>query len=67
MLARVVESAAVGMLVSEMSGRMVFANKAFTTLLGHQIDPDRAQNILDIIHPDDTAMARLQLRRLMRG
>ena len=67
MLARVVENAAVGMVMSEMSGRMVYANKAFTALLGFQIDDSGEQNILDIMHPDDTAIARLQLQRLMRN
>ncbi|SEQ55397.1 PAS domain S-box-containing protein/diguanylate cyclase (GGDEF) domain-containing protein [Devosia sp. YR412] len=67
MLTRVVENAAVGMVLSEMSGRMVYANKAFTSLLGHQIDPAAGQNILDIMHPNDVAVARLQLQRLMRN
>ena len=67
MLARVVENAAVGMVVSEMSGRMVYANKAFTSLLGYRIDEYGAQDVLDIMHPDDVALARLQLQRLMRG
>ena len=67
MLARIVETAAVGMVVSEMDGSMVYANRAFTALLGHTIVADDKPNILDIIHPDDTATARLQLRRLMRG
>lgn len=66
MLAGVVENAAVGMVVSEMSGRMVYANRAFSALLGYQIEDDGRQNILDIMHPDDTGIARLQLQRLMR-
>jgi len=67
MLADVVDKAAVGMVVSEMSGEIVYGNQAFTGLLGHYINETRTLNILDIIHPDDQATGRLQLRRLMRN
>ena len=67
MLTRMVDNAAVGMVVCELRGQLIYANRAFTALLGHKLDQDGEQNILDIIHPDDAAMARLQLVRLMRG
>lgn len=67
LLSRIVDNAAVGMVLSEMDGNLVYANRAFTTLLGHKVEPGQRQSILDIIHPDDTATARLQLKRLMRG
>ena len=43
MLAKIVDNAAVGMVVSEMDGRMVYANRAFVELLGHRIDVVRTQ------------------------
>ncbi len=67
MLARIVDNAAVGMVVSEMDGRMVYANRAFVELLGHSVDEDAGDNILDLIHDDDSAAARQRLSLLMRG
>ncbi|WEK03537.1 MAG: PAS domain S-box protein [Candidatus Devosia phytovorans] len=67
MLARIVDTAAVGMVVSRMSGRMVYGNRAFTALLGQEIVEGGTHNILDVIHADDRAIARLQLLRLMAG
>jgi len=67
MLARIVETAAVGMVVSRMSGRMVYGNRAFTTLLGHVIVDGGQHNILEVIHADDRTIAQLQLKRLMAG
>jgi diguanylate cyclase (GGDEF)-like protein/PAS domain S-box-containing protein len=66
MLARIVENAAVGMVVSDMDGRMVYANAAFMALLGHGIDAG-GSNLFDLIHPDDSAAARQRLTLLMRG
>ena len=67
MLAKIVDNAAVGMVVSEMDGRMVYANRAFVDLLGHGIDETAQDNILDLIHDDDSAAARQRLGLLMRG
>src|SRR5215217_401128 len=67
MLAQIVDSAAVGMVVSEMDGRMAYANRAFVDLLGRGADADSTDRILDLIHPDDSAAARQRLQRLMRG
>ncbi|HEY8576069.1 MAG TPA: PAS domain S-box protein [Devosia sp.] len=67
LLARIVDSAAVGMIVSDMSGRVVYINRALTALLGHTAEDAAGKSVLDIIHKDDTATARLQLRRLMRN
>ena len=67
MLAKIVDNAAVGMVVSEMDGRMVYANRAFVDLLGHRIDETGQNNILDLIHEDDSAAARQRLGLLMRG
>lgn len=67
MLARIVDTAAVSMVVSRMSGRMVYGNRAFNTLLGHTIVEGGDHNILDVIHEDERVVARLQLQRLMAG
>ena len=67
MLARIIDRAAVGMVVSEMGGNIIYGNRAFSGLLGHKLDAATQLNILDIIHPDDRAAGRLQLRRLMRN
>lgn len=66
LLARVVEQAAVGMVISDMAGDIAYANRAFTRLLGHEVSPQRRLNVIDIIHSDDQSAARLQLQRLMR-
>jgi diguanylate cyclase (GGDEF)-like protein/PAS domain S-box-containing protein len=66
MLAKLVENAAVGMVVSEMDGRMVYANAAFAALLGRGID-EADSDLFALIHPDDSAAARQRLTRLMRG
>ena len=67
MLAKIVDNAAVGMVVSEMDGRMVYANRAFVDLLGHRIDETAQNSIFELVHTDDSAAARQQLSRLMRG
>ena len=67
MLAKIVDNAAVGMVVSEMDGRMVYANRAFVDLLGRSVDETSNDGILELIHADDSAAARQRLQRLMRG
>ena len=67
MLAKIVDNAAVGMVVSEMDGRMVYANRAFVDLLGHRVDETGSDNILELIHAEDAAAARQRLGLLMRG
>ena len=67
MLAKIVDNAAVGMVVSEMDGRMVYANRAFIDLLGRGVDENAGDSILELIHDDDSAAARQRLLRLMRG
>lgn len=67
MLARIVDNAAVGMVVSDMGGRLVYANRAFREMLGYAADDDGTRGILDLVHDDDSAAAKLRLQRLMRG
>lgn len=67
MLARIVESAAIGMVVADMDGHLVYGNRAFADMLGYRITPQSAIAVTDLIHPDDSAAARQHLQRLMRG
>jgi diguanylate cyclase (GGDEF)-like protein/PAS domain S-box-containing protein len=66
MLVKLVDSAAVGMVVSDMDGHMVYANAAFAALLGRRVD-DADSDLFGLIHPDDSAAARQRLTLLMRG
>tara|TARA_R110002124_G_scaffold63783_5_gene174705 strand:- start:1334 stop:3031 length:1698 start_codon:yes stop_codon:yes gene_type:complete len=65
MLSRIVESAAVGMVVSDTDGCLVYANRAFERMLGY--GPDEARTILDLMHPDDDAAGGQHVQRLLRG
>lgn len=67
MLAKIVDNAAVGMVVSEMDGRMVYANRAFGELMGRGVDEAANDSIFALIHSDDSTAARQRLQRLMRG
>lgn len=67
MLARIVDNAAVGMVVCDMSGRLVYANRAFRGMLGHGAIEGSEIGILDLVHEDDSAAARQRLQLLMRG
>lgn len=64
MLARIVDMAAVGMVVADMDGRLVYANRAFDELLER---PIAGTTLLDLVHGQDNAAAGLKLQRLMRG
>jgi len=66
-LARILDSAAVGMAVSAMDGTIAYVNPAFAALLGRTVAGLTNTDILDLIHPEDNAAARLQLARLLRG
>jgi len=66
MLARIVEDAAVGMVVSDVEGRIVYTNAAFRALLGGGAD-HADSDLFALIHPDDSAAARQRLTLLMRG
>ena len=67
MLARILDRASVGMVVSEIDGRMLYANQAFKALLGHDIDEAAGASLLSLIHAEDNAAAPQRLQRLMRG
>jgi diguanylate cyclase (GGDEF)-like protein/PAS domain S-box-containing protein len=64
-LARVLDSAALGMLVCGLDGQIVYTNHAMSELLGQDIET--GTNLLELIHRDDSGAGHLQLQRLMRG
>lgn len=67
MLARIVDNAAVGMLVSDMEGRLLYANRALGAMLGHSAEAGGGLGLLDLVHEEDRPTAPLRLMRLMRG
>jgi len=66
-LARLLDAAPLGMLVAARDGEALYANRAFTALMGYALTPETRLNLMDLVHPDDSAAARLQLQRLARG
>lgn len=65
MLIRIVDCAAVGMVVCDMAGSLVYANQAFHDILGHGAEVP--SGILDLVHAEDESAGRQHLQRLMRG
>ena len=65
MLLRIVDHAAVGMVVCEMSGQIVYANQAFGSILGY--DASGAGTISGLLHADDDSAGPQHLQRLLRG
>ena len=59
------------MCVSGVSGRYVFANRAYAALLGRELDEllqcDPYQVWLDVTHPDDLDVEREAIERVARG
>jgi PAS domain S-box-containing protein len=55
------------MQVSDATGKLHAVNRAWTTLLGWPEDKLLAMNMIDLVHPDDAAAARDEVRRLKRG
>ncbi len=54
------------MLVATMDGNVIYANQAFSNLMGHELTADKALNVSNLIHPDDNAAARQHFDRLKR-
>jgi diguanylate cyclase (GGDEF)-like protein/PAS domain S-box-containing protein len=67
MLAKIIDNAAIGMVIAGMDGRLHYGNRAFTEMLGYDAEAYQDLNIVDLVHADDTGVARLHLSRLMRG
>ncbi|WP_299745460.1 PAS domain S-box protein [Devosia sp.] len=66
-LAKIVDNAAIGMVIAGMDGHLRYGNRAFIEMLGYGAEAYQGLSILDLVHEDDTGAARLQLDRLTRG
>ncbi len=53
--------------VTDMDGRFLLANPAFTKALGWSADELSATSLQDLVHPDDRESTALELRRLGSG
>ena len=66
-LAKIVDNAAIGMVIAGMDGQLRYGNRAFVDMLGYDADVYPDLSIHDLVHEDDSGVARLQLDRLTRG
>jgi diguanylate cyclase (GGDEF)-like protein/PAS domain S-box-containing protein len=66
-LARLLDAAPLGMLVTTLEGLAVYSNPAFAELLGHRPQPGQAFGFVELIADEGRVAARLQLDRLLRG
>src|SRR5690606_15214909 len=66
LLARIVETAAIGTALYDLDGRPVYANRAFADLLGYLPDAT-LPSLSDLLHDEEATAGRLQLERLQRG
>ncbi|HWA18571.1 MAG TPA: PAS domain S-box protein [Devosia sp.] len=67
LLRKVMESAAVGMALVGADGRMIYANRAYETMLGYADDACLGLSVDDMLYPEDGKITGLHLARLMRG
>ncbi|MHA6300088.1 diguanylate cyclase [Devosia sp. CAU 1758] len=64
---RLLDSAPLGMLVTTLQGIVVYANPAFTDLLGHRPEPGHVFQFADLVSDDTNLATRLHFERLLRG
>src|SRR5437773_11713372 len=64
---KLIESAAVGMALVGGSGRLAYANRAYTEMFGYDGDECIGLGIQDLVHGEDAAAAMEQLDELSRG
>lgn len=67
LLRKVMESAAVGMLLTGVDGRIIYVNRAFTALLGVTPESCLGENAATLIFEPDREITRLRLARVARG
>jgi diguanylate cyclase (GGDEF)-like protein/PAS domain S-box-containing protein len=67
LLQNVVENAAVPTFLTGTDGRLFYANRAFGELLGYTPAEIVSLGVRKIVHPDDGAVAREQIRALAAG
>lgn len=61
------ECAPVGVVVTDLLGRILSANPAFCEMLGRREEEVRGMTVADVTHPDDVARSSEQIRRLVSG
>ena len=67
LLRKVMESAAVGMALVGVDGRMIYVNRAFETMVGFASGDCLGIPAADMIFEDDRQVMMLQVDRIMRG
>lgn len=67
LLRKVIESAAVGMALVGVDGRLLYLNSAFAEMVGGSIDDFTGAQLADFAHPDCDAALPLHLGRLVDG
>src|SRR5688572_8118345 len=67
LLRKVIESAAVGMALVGVDGRLLFVNTAFAEMVGSTIDGAAGAHAADLVHPDCDAALPLHLDRMLSG
>jgi diguanylate cyclase len=67
LLRNVMENAAVGMVLIGIEGHIIYANRAFTEMLGYEPSECVGFDIKNIVHPDYAADAYEQSQKLLNG
>ncbi len=67
LLRKVMESAAVGMMLVSEDWQMIYANRAYETMLGYEPGESLGIADADLVDSDDLPIARLHVGRLLRG
>ena len=66
-LARLLDAAPLGMLVTTLEGVVIYTNPAFAELLGHRPKPGQVFGFVDLVADEGRVAARLHFDRLLRG
>jgi PAS domain S-box-containing protein len=67
LLRKVIESAAVGMALIGVDGRMLYTNTAFVEMVGGTLDDVLGAQLADLAHPECDAAMPLHIGRLLAG
>lgn len=67
LLRKVAESAAIGMAIAGINGRVLYANRAYETMLGYQPDALLGQSNDDVVTAQDRQLVSLRFGQLARG
>lgn len=66
-LAKIIDNAAIGMVIVSMDGQLRYSNRAFNEMMGYSAENSPDLNLVDLVHDEDAGVARLHLVRLIRG